>query len=101
MQKKCRSAANLQHNSCVKFANKFSIGLEIAISHENLGEADNFLSYGGLGKFCYTGGLNPKGYLENLGAETPLETMPSNLNMQAYKNFNLLIKSSGLKSWTE
>ena len=40
MHKKCRPEANLQHNLCVKFAIKFSIGLEIAIPHENLGEAN-------------------------------------------------------------
>ena len=64
--KECRPAANLQHNLCVIFAIKFSIGsklkvLGIVIPCENLGEANNFFPTGRLGKFCYTGGLSPKG----------------------------------------
>ena len=34
---KCRSAANLEHNLCVKFAIKLSMSSELAISCEDLG----------------------------------------------------------------
>ena len=64
MHTKCRSAASLELDLCVKFAIKFSISLEIAVSHENLeGEADNFFptvggcvlrGWGGLGNICCT-----------------------------------------------
>ena len=62
--KKCRPAANLQHNLCVIFAIKFSIGskskgLEIVIPCENLGEANNFFSYRETGKILLHWGADP------------------------------------------
>ena len=44
---KFRSAANLEHNSYVKFSIRFSISSEIAVSHENLGGLTIFVPSGG------------------------------------------------------
>ena len=83
---KCKFAANIEHHLCIKFGTEFSISPKIVVFWENLGWADNLLSYRGswvfrgaggvLGKFCCTGGAEPLRVLRKVrGAETLLETI--------------------------
>ena len=46
MHKKRRSAVHLELNLCVNFAIKFSMSPKIAVSHQNVGGAENIFPTG-------------------------------------------------------